>query len=190
MPVPIGLRDFHYALLTDDVIDPAPNADYVAPVRLIGAVTANINPNPASETFFADDGPMDTASTLGQIELELSVADIPLATLATLLGHDAPVAGRMYRKADAVAPWVAVGFRSLKSDGTYRFTWLLKGKFQEPEQNNETKGDAINYQPPTITGQFVKRDADDAWILQGDEEDVTFVPGTWFDVATLTALAP
>lgn len=187
--VPIGLRDLHYALLTNDEVDPTPAINYEVPERIIGAVQANINPNPSSESLFADDGPMETATTLGQITLELITADLPLDVQATLLGHDYDAAnGILIRKAEDIAPWVAVGFRSLKSNGNYRYTWLTKGRFSVPELNHETKTDSINFQTPTINGSFVKREADDVYIFQGDENDTNFEPGTWFTAGVLETI--
>ena len=185
MGVQIGLRDLHYALLQDDDIEVG--AVYDEPVRIIGAIQANINPNASRETLFADDGPMETASSLGEIELEMVAADIPLQHQAALLGHDINEEGIMESNAESIPPWVAVGFRSLKSDGSYRYVWLLKGKFQEPEASHETKGDTITFQTPTMNGGFVKRDCDDLWKLTGDEDEVTFTDDetTWFVAARI-----
>ena len=78
----IGLRDIYYAkLLTDPV---GGTATYAEPKRLAGAISANINPNSSSATLFADDGPADTAATLGEISLELNVADNSFISIATL----------------------------------------------------------------------------------------------------------
>ena len=175
----IGLKELHYALLTADT-DAA--LTYDVPVSVVGAVQANINPNPSMETLFADDGPMDTAATLGQIELDIIASDFPIEVQAALLGHSV-VGGVMIRKSTDVAPWVAIGFKSLKSNGYYRYVWLLKGKFQVPEQSHETKGDRVNFQTPTLKGIFVRRDYDDAWQKQTDEDYVDYVPATgtnWF----------
>ena len=50
----IGLRDVHYALLkTDDVT--SGQATYDTPVHVVGAISANVNPNTSSATLFADD---------------------------------------------------------------------------------------------------------------------------------------
>lgn len=177
--VQIGLRDLHYALLTQDDTN---GIAYDGPVKMIGAVQANINPNASLETLFADDGPMETAASMGQITLEMIASDFPLDVQAVLLGHTI-VNGRLVRKAGDVPPWLAIGFKSLKSNGKYRFVWLLKGKFQLPEQNHETKGDSVNFQTPTLTGSFVKRDYDDEWIHQTDEDMASYTSdiGTnWF----------
>lgn len=182
MSVRIGLRDVYYALLTqDDTIGVA----YDAPERIIGAITANINPNPSTETLFADDGPMETASTLGDIELELVMADIPLPTLAVLLGHT--YVGNVLRKSAAdIPPWLALGFRALKSNGNYRYVWLLKGKFMVPEETHETRSDSIDFQTPTINGAFVRRDFDDEYQIMGDEDEAGFDGANWFTTATIT----
>jgi len=112
------------------------------------------------ETLFAEDGPYETATTKGQITLEINVADLPLDVQAAWLGHSKE-GGVLKRCASDIPPWLAIGFRSLKSNGKYRYTWLNKGKFSLPEQANETRGDSVNFQTPTIQGSFVKRDCDD-----------------------------
>ena len=181
----IGLRDLYVAILNEDT---ATSTSYETPERIVGAITANVNPNSSSATLFADDGPMDTASTLGEIELELGTYDLPLPTQAKLLGHTYDEETGMLKKgANDVAPWVAVGFRSLKSDGSYRYFWLTKGKFRPTEENIETKGDSINFQTPSITGSFAKRTSDDQWELVADSSNPnsTDLINTWYTVATL-----
>lgn len=178
--VPIGLRDLYYAILVEDPETGSPT--YETPVKLAGALKAVVNPNSSIETLFADDGPFDTAASTGQITLEVGVADIPLAHQAVLLGHD-KAGGVLIRKAGDTPPWVAVGFRSLKSNGKYRFTWLAKGKFTIPEHGGETKGDKVNFQTATMQGSFVKRDCDDEWERHTDEDDIDYVPelgANWF----------
>jgi phi13 family phage major tail protein len=180
--VTIGLKNLVYAkLLTDP---PTGQATYEAAKKIAGAISANINPNSSNETLFADDGPYDTASTIGQIALEMNVADLPLEVQAELFGHTLTAEGVLIRKGADTPPWVAVGFKSLKSNGAYRYTWLAKGKFSLPEQNNETKGDSVNFQTPTASGSFVKRECDDEWERHTDEDATGFVPATatdWFN---------
>jgi phi13 family phage major tail protein len=176
---PIGLRDLYYAELIEDTLA---GVTYGAPVRVVGAITANINPNSQSGTLFADDGPLDTVSSLGEIELELSAADIPAEVQAIWLGHTVD-SGIIKRKSTDVPKYVAIGFKSLKSNGAYRYVWLVKGKFQEPEQRYETKGESVNFQPPTLVGRFVSRDFDQLWqkSIDSDHESYDESVGTaWF----------
>lgn len=183
----IGLRDVYYALLKEDPVGGTPT--YETPVKIAGAISANVNPNSSSATLFADDGPYDTAATLGEISLELNMADLPLSTQATLLGHSISN-GVLSRKADDVPPWVAVGFRTLKSNGKYRYYWLNKGKFAIPEDDLQTKGDSIEFQTPTISGSFVKRNSDDEWQRVGDEDEESFSSEGWFSSPLATGQAP
>lgn len=152
--------------------DPAPGgkATYGSPRQMPGVISANINPNASTSTLFADDGPYESASTQGDISLELNMAELSLEDQAFLLGHEVED-GVLVRKGSDSPPTVAVAFRSLKSNGKYRYTTLTKGKFSLPEQSNQTKSDSIEWNTPTITGAFVKRTCDDQWQRQADEED-------------------
>lgn len=192
MSTQIGLSNLHYALLTTDPKGGAPT--YGAPVAFSGgAIQANINPNTNMETLFGDDGPMEVATSLGQVELEMIASDFTLEEQAILLGHTIS-GGVLHRKGSDVPPWVAIGFKTLKSNGKYRFIWLAKGKFSMPEMKHETKGDSISFQTPTLKGSFVKRDSDDEWIKQADEDSPSYVAsiGTdWFNgVYAVDAVAP
>lgn len=154
MSTRIGCDNLVYALLTadDGIVAPTYGPIKKAP----GVMSLSINPNPAQETLFFDDGPGETASTLGKIEVEIQKNELTTAEKADLLGHGVDSKGGLVYGSNDVAPWVAIGFRTLKSNGTYRYVWLYKGKFMEPEEQNETKGDAINFQSDTIKGQFAK----------------------------------
>lgn len=180
--VAIGLSNVVYALLTKDEAG-TPKATYETPVRIPGAISATVNPNTSEETLFADDGPYESAVTLGAISLELNVADLDLETQAKLFGHTYEN-GILIRKGADAPPWVAIGFKSLKSNGKYRYTWLAKGKFTLSEQSIETRGDSVTFQTPTANGSFVKRECDDEWERHIDEDDTSFTPemGTnWFN---------
>lgn len=152
MSTRIGCSDFVYALVTSDsASDIAFGAVKVCP----GVMSININPNTSQETLFADDGPAESATTLGAIGVEVQKTFFTTEQRAELLGHQIDGNGAIVYGSSDTPPWVAMGFRTLKTAGTYRYTWLLKGKFQEPEDNNETKGDSINFQSDTMSGQFV-----------------------------------
>lgn len=151
----IGVDNLVYAIMkTEDTTLAAPVYDVVKPA--IGVMTININPNGSQETLFADDGPFEVATTLGNIEVEIQKAQLTTENKADLLGHQIDENGAIVYADNDIPPWVAIGFRTLKSNGKYRYVWLYKGKFTEPEDNNETKGDGINWQADTIHGQFVK----------------------------------
>jgi phi13 family phage major tail protein len=155
MATKIGCDHLVYAKMTgEDTPEKAPEYGEVTPAP--GVMSVNITANSSTETLFADDGPMETATTLGQIDVEIQKNELTQQNKADLLGHQIDSTGGLVYGDSDVPPFVAIGFRTLKSNGKYRYVWLYKGKFAEPDDSNETKGDSINYQAATISGQFSK----------------------------------
>lgn len=151
----IGCDNLVYAkMTTEDTATTAPVYDGV--VSAPGVMHININPNASLATAFYDDGPGESASTLGNIEVEIQKNALTSQNKADLLGHTIDANGGVVYADNDTPPWVAIGFRTLKSNGKYRYVWLYKGRFSDPEDNNETKADSINFQSDIIRGQFVK----------------------------------
>jgi len=48
---------------------------------------------------------------------------------SVLLGHSV-TGGVLIKKSTDTAPYVALGFKSKKSNGSYRYVWLYKGKLR------------------------------------------------------------
>ena len=191
----IGVSNFHYAkMTTEETLTTLPVYD--APVSAPGLMSLNINPNASIDTLFADDGPFETAATNGQIEVEIQKNALSTTNKVDLLGKTVDTKGGIISSDTDVPPWVAIGFKSLKSNGKYRYVWLYKGKFSDPEDNNETKGDSINWQSDTITGNFVKLMYEytsgtktiHPWKYEMDEEDdaadATVIAG-WFTAVVM-----
>lgn len=152
----IGCDKMHYALVTME----GGKEKWGNPVALPGCMSININPNGSMETAFYDDGPGESATTLGNIEVEINKSALSAQEKSILLGHKLDSKGAIIYGASDIPPYVALGFRTLKSNGKYRYVWLLKGKFMEPEDNNNTKGDSIEFQNDVLTGRFGKTDAE------------------------------
>ena len=195
MATRIGCDNLVYAKMkTEETATTAPVYDEVTSAP--GVMSININPNGAQETLFADDGPMESASTLGRIEVEIQKNELTSVNKSDLLGHEIDSNGAVVYGDSDVPPYVAIGFRTLKSNGKYRYVWLYKGKFTEPEDNNETKGDGINFQADTISGQFTrltnkytvngKTIRPWKYELDGDSADAKAeVINTWFDAPVM-----
>lgn len=191
MATRIGVSNFHYAIMTtEDTLTTPPAYEEVKSAP--GIMSININPNASVDTLFADDGPFETATTIGQVEVEVQKNNLSTENKADLLGKTIDAKGGLISSSTDIPPWVAIGFRSLKSNGKYRYCWLYKGKFQDPEDNNETKGDSINWQSDTITGNFVRLVYEQTYQgrtiapykyeMDEDDEDIDTATITgWFD---------
>lgn len=180
--VRIGLKDLFYAKVIEDS---ASGTTYETPKRIAKAISGTVTPTVNTETLFADDGPSETASSIGGIEVTLGVDVLSLEVQADLLGKQL-INGVLIDSTDDISPDVAIGFRSLKSNNKYRYVWLLKGKFSLPEESYETKGDTPSFQTPEISGNFVVRDSDGRWRYTGDEDSAGFVgASTWFNAVPM-----
>ena len=196
----IGVSDLYVAAISADSATAytAGTPAYFAPVAVVG-----VAPSVNRETQYADDNPYDTFVSEGETELTLTVTGIPPEMLAAVLGKtfDATT-GRVY-DTGATPPDHALGFKSKKSNGSYRYYWYLKGKFSTPSESFETQGDTPAPQTTEIvftavsstyafdvgaTNEEVKR----VW---GDDDTDAFDATNWFAqvqtpaVASVSALA-
>lgn len=200
MAMRIGCDSLHYAIMiTEDTATSAPV--YGEAKAAPGVMHVNINPNASLETAFFDDGPGDAASTLGKIDVEIQKNTLTAENKADLLGHTIDATGGVAYADNDVPPFVAIAFRTLKSNGKYRYVWLYKGRFADPEDNSETKTDSINFQSDTITGQFVKLSNEVSvgattkrlWKYEIDADTPSAsqtVMDAWFDAVTFPAVTP
>ena len=129
--VQIGLKNLVYALMTKD---DSTGVAYSAPVAVPGVMAAKIDTKTSSETLFADDGPAEIGTAVGETSLELGLKELPLEVQAAWLGHSI-IGGVMYKKTTDVAPYLAIGFMSSKSNGKNKYVWMLKGKFEVPSDD-------------------------------------------------------
>lgn len=183
--VPIGLRNVHYALLTSD---DETGCKYSEPVKIADAITVNVNPNASVAVLFADDGPAETATSIGEVSLEFTAKAISTEDQAALLGSEVGTDGVLLEKTTDSPPYVAFGYERTMSNGKRRLVWLVKGKFIPGAVDSQTKEGSVTFQPDTLTGTFVKRAYDDVWRMRANEDDTEFTGAdTWFTAATLDA---
>lgn len=185
----IGCDKLHFAPLTTDTHN---TIEYGAPVPLPGLMKIGISPNSSSATAFFDNGPGEQATTMGAIEVTAEKSALSTAELALILGHMLDTNGALVYGADDTPTEGAVGFRTLKSNGKYKYVWLLKGSFAEPETEVETRGESVNFQNSSLTGNFVKTNyyatvgankTKQLWKVEIDEEDAITDPTiitNWF----------
>ena len=191
----VGLDSLYIALVTQDTA-----AGYVAgtPEYLAPAATASQKVTNSLDTQYADDLPFDVLTSEGPTDIELEVTGIPLEMMAIILGKtfDA-VSGRLYDYG-GTPPDVALSFRSLKSNGAYRYYQFLKGKFSPPDEETVTKGEKAEpkvaklnfkaiatiyaFEVSTGVNKKVKR-------IVGDSDTTNFVGTTWFSQVQTPALS-
>lgn len=173
----IGLKDLHFALL---IADTKEDLAYEPPKPMVGAINATINPEVGTQELYADDQLWESVSTLGKIDVEIETAELPLNIRAEILGNELRD-GVLVEKATDVPPHIALGFRSLKSNGRYRYVWLLKGVAQPVAEDFATKKDSVEHKTPKVKFTFMARVNDGEWKHTADEDggDISGAR-TWF----------
>ena len=193
----IGLDSLYIAEVTQD-----DSVGYVAgtPEYLAPAAEASQEPATNAQTQYADDQPYDSMVFEGETTITLVVTGIPSEMLAKLLGRQFDAAsGRVFDNTGATPPYVALSFRALKSNGSYRYFQYLKGRFSAPKEETATKADSpdpktteLTYTAiPTVyefdigaTNEPVKR-------VYGDTDTTNFSATGWFStVQTPVVSAP
>lgn len=150
----IGLNNLWYSHLTE-AIDGTPTYDGA---KSFGkAVTANASISNNSASLYADDSLAESDTSFQSGTLSLSVDDDRDATFADLLGHAIDAQGNIIRNVNDVAPYVAVAriiVKLVNNVKLYKVELLYKVKFGEPSQEDNTKGESVEFSTPTIEGQI------------------------------------
>ena len=182
----LGLDSLYYALVTQDDADA-----YVTDTPAVLASVAAITNAPAANNKiqFFDNIPMESLNSVGPSKLTMEVQGVPLALQAILLGNTYDAVNGLLMENGAPPPYIAIGFRALKTDGTYRYYWFLKGTFAPPSEDIATKTDTPD--PKTIklefnairtTHQFAQTGSltDSCKFVQADDSDLAIVKADWY----------
>ena len=174
----VWLKDLHFAILTQDTKE---GLTYEVPEEMVGAINATINPAVNTQELYADAQLWESVSALGKIDVEVETADLPLDVRAKILGNKI-VEGVLVENKGDIAPHLALGFKSLKSNGKYRYIWLLKGVAQPMAEDYSTKKDNVEHKTPKIKFTFMPRLHDGDWKRTADEDSENFMgAATWFE---------
>ena len=162
----IGLDNLVYAIMTDE------KAETYGEVKAVkGIKSADINPRTSSASDYSDDQMTDTIEALEGIDLTIENSDVDTDTLADWHGHTVDESGVLIKSSDDRAPYLAIGFRSKKSDGKYRYKWLFKCKAQLGQEQMKTKAEKVEFQSKTTQFTCMPRIRDGQWQASADEGD-------------------
>lgn len=174
----IGLRDLYMATVTEGADG---SETFGSPKKLAKAISAKLDVSLADGTLYGDDGVAEQVSEFASAKLTLNVVDLAPADVSALLGaaYDETTKVTISGKDDA-PPYVAIGFRAKKTNGTFRYVWLYKGKFSQPSEEFQTKADKIEFKSPTIEGVFQALNKNGAWKADIVALPTDTVAAAWF----------
>lgn len=168
----IGVSDLHVAVLNEDT--PKGTTTYEEPQRFQGLIGITVTPTVASGELYADDQLSQSNGSLVGYEIGMNPEELTLEEQALLLGGKVDDNGGLFVPDGSKAPYVAIMFRSQKSDGEYQYRVIYKVKFQPYDETYATKDSSITYQTPTINGRAFKRLSDGETDYKTDLADDTF----------------
>ena len=147
----IGLSNLIWSKLTE-----ASNGtpSYDGAKSLGKAVSANVSITNNSATLYADNVLAESDTSFQSGTITCGVDEDADATFAPLLGHEI-TEGVVVKKSTDVSPYVGVGriiTKMVSGVLYYKAEVLFKVKFAEPSQDNNTKGESIEFGTSEIEG--------------------------------------
>ena len=169
----VGLKNMVLAPLT---VDTEAAVTYGALQLVAGAIEATITPeNTDPEIQYADDIEFDVLYPDPELSFKTKMADIPLAIQETIFGNSIDDNGVLVRAAVDKPPYYAVGFKSEKSNGKYRFVWLYKVRAKPVTETYATKeGGTVTRQTGEVEWTAIKRTHDGLYQAIADEGENGF----------------
>ena len=181
--VVIGCRDLVVAVMEDDSNAGTIYKDDIH--SLPGVIEVALTAQVTDENLAADDVPLyEVLTSLDGFDLSMTVASVGADGRALLLGSKIDANGVLIEASDDAAPYVAVGFKTARSDGSDDYIWLYKGKFAQGDSTFRTKERGqVNWQTPVLTGTFMPRVSDKQIraIVNSEEEAAAAILATFFD---------
>lgn len=181
----MGVDSVYIALVTVDTA-----AAYTAgtPEILAPVIDLSMRPVVSQETQYADNQPYDVFYSQAETDIEITLTELPSEMLALLSGSVFNAAsGRIFDNT-GVPPYVALGFRALKSNGSYKYYWYQKVQFNPPEEGAATKAASATPRTLKLTGKAIKTVykwnlgtvTDSIVRLKGDADTDNFSATSWF----------
>ena len=129
------------------------------------AIQADISIEVNDVKLYADDAIAESDKSFSGGTLTLGIDDLSDEVYATLLGHEVnPVTGEITAAGGDDGPYVGIGFYGAKKVGgvrKYRAIWLPKVQFAEPNDENATKGENVEFRTPSLEGTIMVDDNGD-----------------------------
>ena len=148
----IGLNNLWYSHLTEGQ-DGTPA--YNGAKSFGKAISANVSISNNDAKLYADDVLAESDTSFQSGTVTLGTDDDREATFADVLGHDITEEGEVTRNANDTAPWVGLGrivVKMVNNVRLYKVEILYKVKFAEPSQDDQTKGESVEFSTPEIEG--------------------------------------
>lgn len=121
----------------------------LAGVSEIGKATDSTN-----ESHYYDNKAAIVITSEGADTITVNTSAIPLDILAQITGQYYDADSGMFVEQESTPTYFSLGYQTKDTNGNVYFVWRLKGRFNKPDQTNQTENDGTdaNGQEITFTG--------------------------------------
>ena len=157
----IGLQNFLCGILTEADDGTATYGEAIKPAKAVSC-TVDITNNDVK--LYADDGLAESDTSFQSGTVTMTIDDEDIEIMATLLGHEVDD-GAIIRNSMDAAPYVGLGriiTKMVSGNYKYKVEFLNKVKFSEPNQEDNTKGESVEFGTTEIEGTIATL-ADGTW---------------------------
>ena len=154
----IGLRNFKYSVLDE-------NEKPTGEKTLGKAIDCKVAIEKNEAELYADDGVAESDYSFKKGTVTLGVDEDDDIVFAEILGHKISETGELVRNAEDTPPYVAINrilTKIVNGVRKYKVEHLCKVKFKEPDADEKTQGDNLEFSTPSIEGAVHKK-ADGEW---------------------------
>ena len=151
----IGLQNFLFGILTEASDGAATYGEGTKPGK---AVSCNVSITNNNGMLYADDALAESDTSFQSGTVTLGIDDEDIETSAILLGHEVSD-GEVIRNNMDIAPYVGIGRVVTKMVGgayKYKVEFLCKVKFAEPSQEENTRGETVEFGTSELEGTVAK----------------------------------
>lgn len=147
------------------------------------AMSMNITPQYAEGSLFGDNMKVEYDKEFKYADVTIETTSLPIEAHEIMFGHTVTKESgeSVTFKAADEAGYVGFGvYVTEKVDGKKKYVacWMPKCKFSEGEDAFKTKGDSVEYQTPSISGQALALD-DGTWketkVCETEEAAITWI---------------
>ena len=150
----IGLKNFRYGIAT---IGQDGAITYGGAKKPGKAITFNFEPTKSDAKLYADDSLAESDTSVTGGTCTIGIDRLDEITIADLLGHTNNE-GEIVSSNNDIAPYVGLGrITRLIQDGTLKFrvTFLAQVVFSEPSQEDNTRGENVEFNTYELEGDVV-----------------------------------
>jgi len=185
----IGFKDLVYAVMTGGDTSASVAPTYGAVASLCKTAKFGYDPAATQVVAYFDDQSAYSFYSEGEKSITLETDHLTTAVKAIIYGQTV-VNGVIQSGATDLPPYIAIGGKFTRGDGTFDYFWIPKVQLAKGPVNADTKGASISPQNDALTGKILNLTYNGNWMTMVNSGHATVPAATlsgWFTQPVLAA---